>query len=1311
MTKQFVKKPFFVVVAVVIILAIGGVSLTKMQTDLLPEFELPYLAVITTDIGASPEEVEQDVVEPLEGALGTISGVENIYSTSANNYGMIMMQFADDINMDAAMVRVSTAASSVELPEGCGTPNIMELSMDMMASMYATVSYKGMDIKELSSFTDKTIVPSLERLDGVASVTAVGLIEDTVEVRLNEDKIRDVNKKILAKTNKKLGESQDELDDAKSKLKKGKKELEKQQDKLKDTQQTTTDKLADATVQLTKAQATKAAYESQLGGLKANQSALQAEKKAYQDAALEDSYNSINQLFQDVDVKDDPNMPKDMKDAVEHQDKFDAFIAKMQSVGKGDWVANLSYEGIKQIYQIVAVRMPQIDTEVANLGTEITAQEMIISQLTSQMANLDDAHKQVVSGSISAAIGFGSGQAQIASGISQMASAEDQIKSAQEQLDKAIDAALENANVDALVNIDTLSNVFKAQSFKMPAGYVDDQNDTQWLIEIGEKFQEDSELANLVLMHMDEVGDIKLSDVADIVVVDNQGEGYTKLNGDDAVLLAVYKTSTASTSEVTDRIVKSFDESEEKYDGLVMTALMNQGDYIDQVIKSVLSSILLGAILAIVVLALFLKDVMPTIVVAFSIPFSVLFAIIVMYFTGININVMSLAGLCIGIGMLVDNSIVVMENIYRLRNRGIAAPRAAVQGTRQVAGPIIASTITTICVFFPMVYTSGTVAQLLYPFAFTISYALFASLLIALTVVPTMGSVFLRKTKRKKQPFFDRIQKVYGKLLGHCLRHKLFPLLIAIGLLVASVISVTKTGLVMIDSMESDQINVNLTLPEDSEKDNSFEKADQVAQAILAVDGVEKVGAMSGGASSVAVISGMSAASSDDDFHSFQFMVLTKKDVKTTEDFRKIRKQIEKNTKDIECEEISVSSSAMGNMSSMMGGGMEVNIYGDEEKELIKISEDVMDMMKSIKGVTETDNGITDENRVVRLSIDRNKAAEHGLTVAQIFQQVAGKAKTEGTSIAINMDQSDVDIKIVDETEKLTYENLMDFEIEATEMNDDGESENNTYKLSEFASKEDGYTVNSISRENQKKYLTVTAQIDEDENATLLARKLEKKINKYDVPSGYSVEISGESTNVNEMMRQMLLATALGFLLVYLVMVAQFQSLLSPFIIIFTVPLAFTGGMIGLKLFHQSISAMAMMGFMILMGTVVNNGIVFVDYTNQLRKRDVPKHKALIATGKTRMRPILMTAITTILSMSVMVVSKDAGNAMQKGMAIVVCFGLIYATFMTLFIVPIMYDILYRRKPKDIDVGDDLDDIPDEVSELLESDVKEHLTE
>ena len=799
-----------------------------------------------------------------------------------------------------------------------------------------------------------------------------------------------------------------------------------------------------------------------------------------------------------------------------------------------------------------------------------------------------------------------------------------------------------------------LSQLITAQNFSMPAGYIDDKEDDQWLVKVGENYTNAKQLKKMVLTRVKGIGKIKLSDVADIVTIDNEGESYAKLNGEDALLLSAFKASTASTSTVSTNLKSSFKELEKQYDGLTITPLMDQGEYIDIIVKSILSSILLGAILAIIVLALFLKDVKPTLVVAFSIPFSVLFAIIIMYFTNITLNVMSLAGLCLGIGMLVDNSIVVIENVYRLRNRGISAPRAAVQGAKQVAGAIIASTLTTICVFLPMVYTSGTVSQLMIPFAFTISYALIASLIVALTVVV---------------------------LLAIC---------------VAKVFS---TGLVLMDDMESNQISATLTFDKTIDKDTAYDTASQVMEKIQKVDGVSKVGAMDGNTGAAV----MSMGSSSNNYTNFTFSVLTDDSIKTTKQFRKIIKEIETNTKDIKCKEFKVSSSAMGDMSSMLSGGLAVNIYGKDQDKLISISEDVMDMVKSIKGAKEVTNGIDEKDKQIHLQIDKNRAAAKGLTVAQIYQQLVARTTTDEDSITLNVGDDDVAVKVVDETDKLTYENLMKSKITATTYDDTGKEVKKNYKLSDFATMNIEDSVNTIKRKNLTQYLSVTAEVEDGYNATLMSRELEKKINEYNIPDGYTIEIGGESDQVMDMIWQMLQAILLGAILVYLIMVAQFQSLLSPFIIFFTIPLAFTGGMIGLIIFGQTISAMALMGFMILMGTVVNNGIVFVDYTNKLRIQGLDKRTALIVTGKTRMRPILMTALTTILSMSVMVFSQDAGNAMQKSMAIVVAFGLLYATLMTLFIVPVMYDILYRKQPKEIDVGSDLDEIPDETSEYLES--------
>ena len=1291
MTKFFVKKPYFVLVTVIVVLVVGFVSLSEMQTDLLPELELPYMAVITTEVGASPEKVENDVIKPMESTLGTINGVEKLTSTSANNYGMLMLEFAEDANMEAALVRVSKALNSLSLPEGCGTPNIMEISADMMATMYASVSYEGKDIKELSNFAEKTIKPYLERQDGVASVSANGLIEDHVEIRLNEKKINQMNDKILGQTNDKLLEASEKIEDARASLKKSKEQLKKQEKTLSGKQQETNQKLAEAQTKLAEALSQKAAYEAELNSLKASQSALKAEKKAYKEAGLEKTYHTLNNTFKNLNVTMGEaakqmgiTIPESVKEAVNHPKQFEAFVSWMEQMGYGEQFSKLTIDSLKQMYKVVEVRLPQIDTELSNLKIKIKVQKTIIDKLKEQMKGLDKQQSKLIAGGYAAA-GFGAGQAQIAAGKTQIESAQKELDDAEDKLEDSRKAARENANIDALLSLDTLSTMISAQNFSMPAGYIEDKSDHQWLVEVGDNFTNEKQLNNLVLTKIDGVGKIRVKDVADVTVVDNQGEAYSKVNGENAILLSVFKGSTSNTSTVSKGIQNAFKKLEQKYKGLSFAIIMNQGEYINIIIKSVLNSILLGAVLAIIVLALFLKDIRPTIIVAFSIPFSVLFAIIIMYFTGININVMSLAGLCLGIGMLVDNSIVVMENVYRFSNEGMPAPKAAVRGTAQVAGPILASTLTTICVFLPMVYTSGMVSQLLIPFAFTISYALIASLLVALTVVPTMGSVILRKAKEIKQPWFEKIKDIYGNILELALRFKIVPLLISIVLLIICVMQSMRTGIVMMDDMDSNQIAVSMTLEDTIKKEKAYQTADEVMGILTGIDGIKKVAGLDGNAS---VTSSMMETGATDNYTTFTFNIITEENIKTTKEFRKIRKDIENKTKNVRCKKLTVSSSAIGDMSTLSGGGLSVNVYGENQQKLIKISEDVVKMMKNISGVKTATNGIETADKMLHLKINRNKAAEHGLTIAQIYQEIAKHTTTEKNAITLNMDDKDVEVNLINETDKLTYENILDMKIETTEKNSDGEDEKHTYKLSEFASEDDGYSMESITRENQKPYLTVTAELEDNANATLLSRKLQEKIDKYKAPDGYEVELAGDATQTTEMLKQMGKALALGFLLIYLIMVAQFQSLLSPFIVIFTVPLAFTGGMIGLGIFHLSISSMALMGFMILMGTVVNNGIVFVDYVNQLRMGGMAKKEALIETGKTRMRPIIMTALTTILSMSVMVFSQDAGNAMQKGMAVVVAFGLLYATLMTLFIIPVMYDILYRKQPKEIDIDD-----------------------
>ena len=1384
MEKFSVKKPFTILVMVVAIIILGFVSLSGMTTDLLPKMSLPYLLVITTYPGASPEKVESSVSEPVESALGSISGVKNVYSMSYENYGIVELEFADGTDMDSAMVKVSSALDSVKsaLPEECGSPNIMEISMDMMASVYLAASYEGKDIQETSRFVEDTLIPYLERQEGVTSISDIGIVENSISVDLNQDKIDVLNEKILAKTNDAFADAVDQLNDAKkqlleseqkladstqelvdgqkdiddgrTKLDDAQKELDEQKEKLEDAKDSLEDQKKDTENKL----ATASQALDQLNALQTDLLTLQA-----QEASLKATITQIEKSLEEQSktTNDIPNVVAGLdqmstvltSSLMNLTDQNSTYVnsalaaanpaMSLHSLGidEATW-DTLTPEGRKELlqktaagYQTQKALLSGYKDYVSSLNSlqvEKAGVQAAVSAAEAELKKSGVSYTDIEKAKIEAAAGFGAASAQISSGQSALNSAQTTLDSNKESLDSAQDQitegwdsiadakkqladgwdqyntslenfeaqkaeALRNANADQLVNMQTLSQLIYAQNFAMPAGYLDDAEDNSWLLKVGSNYESVDELSNIVLTNIEDIGDVRLCDVADITVIDNADDSYARLNGQSAVVLSVFKSSTAGTNEVSKNIAAAISELEEQYPGLSVLTLMDQGDYITMIINGVLQSMIVGAALAILILALFLKDVKPTIVVAVSIPLSVLTALILMYFTGISLNMMSLSGLALGIGMLVDNSIVVIENIYRLRSKGVGAARAAVQGTKQVAGAIIASTLTTVCVFLPMVFTAGTVRELMMPISLTIIFTLAASLLIAMTVVPAAGSTLLRNSKEKKHPFFDKVQDIYGKMLAFCLKVKVVPLAIAIGLLVYSIWAVMRMGIVMIPDMTSNQIEISVQMPEDTDKEECYKRADQVLDAMTTIDGIGDVGAMAGGDTTlVASSSGMS----DSTYDQFTFLVLTENENAGKEEVNRICREIEERTADIDCE-LTIST-GMSEMSMMMGSGLSVKVYGDDLDTLTKITQDICDLAATIPGYENISNGQEEPDQVIRLVLDKDAAMRKGLTVAQIFSELNGKLTESTDAATVTIDGEDMKIVVKDGREPLTRENLLDYNFEIQTTDDNGNTVTEDHPLSEFATLKLEEGVQSINRENQSRYMTVTATVAEGSNATLLSRELQPLIDAYELPDGYTIDTAGESDMVNQMVIQMSKVLLLGLALIYLVMVAQFQSLLSPFIVLFTVPLAFTGGLIGLLLMNEPLSVMGMMGFVVLLGTVVNNGIVFVDYANQLRVGGLERREALIATGKTRMRPILMTALTTILAMASLLFGDDLSSQMSKGMAIVVAGGLAYATLMTLFIIPVMYDILFKRKPLQVDIGsENLDDVPDDAADYL----------
>lgn len=1333
-SKFSVKKPYTVLVCVVLVLVLGVVSLTRMTTDLLPSMSLPYALVITTDVGASPEEVESDVTAPIEAAMATTSNIKNVTSMSYNSYSIVTLEYEQSTNMDSTIIEIQQKLDQLKgnWADTVGSPMIMQINPDMMPVLMASVDVDGMSQEEISDYVNQELSASLESIEGVASVTTTGALEENVQVTLDQDKIDALNEKIQDKIKEQFADAQSQLDDAKGQVESGQKAIEEGSGQL-------TGAVDEVLSKKSELYQTQKDLESNLTQLQTQkemlENAISQLKQAYDGAVqIQQAIDALNQIKQSGNIEGQTGeIPSNGEMDAQTSEQIQAILQGLmqnQSPAVSEQLANLMEQFNGNIDQQIAALQAQLDTINATISSQgaafaamgvtlntyqdipaaITTLTDLLTQVNTGISTIQNALTQIEAGKVTMddAITTLNSNAVLASlkmssSLAQLETANASLQQAQTSLDSAKDQALDSADMNTVLSIDTLSGLLVAQNFSMPAGYVAD-GEENYLVRVGDKVESIDDLKNLVLIDlgMDGIEPITLADVAEVEIADNASESYSKVNGNPAVMISMEKQTGYSTGDVTNRLLAKFKSLEKSTDGLHLTVLMNQGAYIDMIVDSVVQNMILGAILAIFVLILFLKDFRPTLVITCSIPLSVIFAVVLMYFSNISLNIISMSGLALGIGMLVDNSIVVIENIYRLRNEGYSIRKAAVEGASQVTGAIIASTLTTVCVFAPIIFTEGITRQLFTDMALTISFTLGASLLVALTLVPAMAAGLLKNTKEIKHGFLDKVKAGYAKLLRVALHFKPVVFLLAIVLLIGSTLAAFSRGMSFIDmDMETDQMTVTVEAKEDETL--TFEElkaiSDEVVDKISTIDGIDTIGAMAGGNSTFSLMGSGSTDSVS------MYLILDENRKNTT---KEIAKEIEKRTKDLDCA-ISTDNSSM-DMTAMFGSGVTVQIKGSDIDKLQEIAKQVTDVVEKTEGTCDVENGLDDNTPVFTISVDKEKAAEYGMTVAQVYQLVYAKmaSNTSATTITTDIKNYDVFIK-TQEQDEVTLDDIKNMtftytpksasmdagtglslgdepvqgegedtkETEESEENEDGTQE---IPLSEIATFTEGSTLSTIYRDSQTRYINVTAGIDETHNVTLVSNEIQKELDKLELPEGYSIKMTGEDETIAESMNQVYLMLLLAVIFIYLIMVAQFQSLLSPFIIMFTIPLAFTGGFFALFITGNEVSVIGMIGFVMLAGIIVNNGIVLIDYINQLRRGGMDKKEAIIEAGQTRLRPILMTALTTIISMSTMAVGVGSGSEMMQPMAIVTVGGLIYGTLLTLFVVPCIYDAFFRNK-------------------------------
>ena len=746
MSKFSVKKPLTVFVIVIAVLVLGVVSYLNMTPDLLPNMDFPYVMIMTTYPGASPEKVEMEVTRPLEQTMSTLEHIKEVTSTSSENYSMVVLEFEEGVNLDTIGVDIQQNISTLSAAwdDMVGTPYVLKINPSMLPVMVSAVSMEGMDTVQLTQFLSDTLMNKLEGISGVAQISTQGMVEQQLHVVLDQQKLDDLNAEIADSINKKLDEAaeeltqkreelqeaQDQMESAKAQLNAGKNALSQQitngeaeLDKQTMNLVSTKAELNDQIVQL---QAAKLQLQSTLTLLKAIQSGLQElqNQAANLTQELQNLFNfqqtleSLEQMRREYQtvidaIRNNPDLSEEEKEAALAEIwGSEAYIAMeaawaqlmaqlgaygitpetlaqriadlqaaLQEIEKriAELAESLMGEGIS--IDILDSTIAEMEANMQQIDDGVAQLQAAIAQLDSGMLQLQDAARLLNQQKIAGLLEYSSAAAELAAGGSTISGALTQIDSGLETLEQSREDALAQADLNNIITMDMVKNILTAQNFSMPAGYLE-ENGISYMVSVGDEITDFEAVRQLLLfdMNMEGIEPIFLCDVAEVMLTDNRSESYAKLDRIDSIMLTFEKQSTYATAETTNNILDRFRELEEEYPGLKFVALMNQGDYIYLIVDTIINSLLLGAVFAIIVLFLFLRDLRPTFITLCSIPISVIFAIVLMYFSGVTINMISLSGLAVAVGMLVDNSVVVIENIYRLRAKGANAIQAAVSG-------------------------------------------------------------------------------------------------------------------------------------------------------------------------------------------------------------------------------------------------------------------------------------------------------------------------------------------------------------------------------------------------------------------------------------------------------------------------------------------------------------------------------------------------------------------------------------------------------------------------------------------------------
>ncbi|KYG34883.1 efflux RND transporter permease subunit [Alkalihalobacillus trypoxylicola] len=821
--------------------------------------------------------------------------------------------------------------------------------------------------------------------------------------------------------------------------------------------------------------------------------------------------------------------------------------------------------------------------------------------------------------------------------------------------------------VDAGLTQDDVISVIQAHNISMPGGTVV-EDDLSFTTRYISELTSVEDIENLILTVDPQTGeDISLNEVASVQIALEDQNIITRANQEEAIQLTIMKESEANTVAVSDvvneRISELMDESQ--YEDLSIITLYDEGEFINLSINSVSSALIFGGILAMLVLFFFLRNMKTPLIIGIAIPFSVITTFAFMYFTNIGLNLMSLGGLALGIGMLIDNAIVVIENIYRHLSMKKDPKTAALEGTKEVASAITASTLTTISVFLPIVFISGLIGSLFAEFALTVSFSLLASLLVAVTVIPMLASRWLKTPKEnlEEKRNESNTMKMLESMAKWVLNHRITVIFITLVTLVIGIFGLTTVGFEFLPDGDQGSFTIDIEMESGTSLSRTQEAAEAVEDILddynneissyMTTVGSSAQDMAGGGTSNIAQISVSMVPVENRSISTSQFIESIERDIRRADDDA----------------EISILT-----MTAMGGEANTVvfTISDSNSNRLYETADELQAEIEESNSIRSVDTSIEDTIPEVAIEIDPDAARENGLAPAQIAQQL--NSLTRGQT-ASTLQTEDFDIyDIIVQLEPDFIEN-----ISALENLQIQNGANEFIALGEVAEVVDGESTATINRWEQEEAVEFVVHYSVDTPQSTITEIIADAVDEVNFDDGTSFQYGGDQELLEDSATSMILALILGTIFIYLVMAAQFESFKAPFIIMFTVPLVVIGAALILTITQTPISVVVFIGLMVLIGIVTNNAIVLVDYVNQLKTKGMATYEALVKGIKDRTRPIVLTSVTTILGMIPLALGIGEGADIQQPMALVVIGGLISSTFLSLFLIPVIYSYLDKE--------------------------------